>query len=75
MDLADVLIHVHADLPSDERAKLEEDLRGCPGMVSVHFSAEHPHLLTVIYDPQATSSAAILEHVGERGVEATRIGL
>lgn len=75
MEMVDILIHVHPDLSAARRETLEEELRGYPGMLSVHFSREHPHLLVVEYDPNAISSAAILNLVGERGVQASRIGL
>ena len=75
MDMVDVLIHVHPNLSVMEREKLEEELRALAGVISVHFSPGHPHLLTVAYDPQATSSTAILAHAGTRGVEATKVGL
>lgn len=75
MEMVDVLIHVHPDLSTQQRDKMEEELRGYPGMLSVHFNPEHPHLLIVEYDPKTISSAEILKHVGERGVQASRIGL
>lgn len=75
MEMVDVLIHVRADLTTKQRDAMEEELRGYPGMLSVHFSREHSHLLVVEYDPNAISSAEILKHVGERGVQASRIGL
>ena len=75
MDIADILIHVHPDLPVDDRAGLEEGLRGFEGVISVHFNPQHAHLLVVAYDPELISSAQVLEHVGERGVEASKIGL
>lgn len=75
MNIVDFLIHLHPDLPADERAKLEEDIRGLKGVLSVHFNTEHPHLLVVAYNPNATTSAQVLEYVGKRGVEATQIGL
>lgn len=75
MDIADFLIHVHPDLSGDERTKLEDGVGGLEGVVSVHFSPEHHHLMVVAYDPELTDSARILEYVGARGVEATKIGL
>lgn len=75
MDMADIIIHVHPDLSAEERNKLEEDIRGYTGVISIHFSDEHPHLLKAVYDPDVTSSADILLHIGERGIKATKIGL
>ncbi|MBI2312153.1 MAG: hypothetical protein HYU77_06620 [Betaproteobacteria bacterium] len=75
MNIVDFLIHVHPDLSVGERRKLEADVGGLKGVLSAHFNAEHPHLLVIAHDPEAISSAKILEHVGERGVLATKIGL
>ncbi len=75
MDMVDVLIHVHPNLSAMEREKLEQELRALAGVISVHFSPGHPHLLIVAYDPQAISSSTILAHAGTRGVEATKVGL
>ena len=75
MDMVDALIHVHPNLSTMEREKLEEELRALAGVISVHFSPGRPHLLIVAYYPQATSSTAILAHAGARGVEATKVGL
>lgn len=46
MDITDILIHVHPTLSAEQRAKIEEALSGSKGVVSAHFSTEHPHVLT-----------------------------
>ena len=74
MDMADIVFNVHPDLSSKERARLEQSLRDYAGVISIHFSDEHPHLLKAVYDPDVTSSADLLVHIGERGVEAMKIG-
>lgn len=75
MDMIDILINIHPDLSAGERTQLDDDLRSVDGVISVHFSAEHPHLMTLEYNPEKTSSDKLLRHVGERGVEASKIGL
>lgn len=75
MDMVDILINVHPDLSAGERTQLDDDLRSIDGMISVHFSAEHPHLLTLEYNPAQTSSEVLLKHVGGRGIKASKIGL
>ena len=75
MDMVDILINVHPDLSTEENSQLENDLRGINGVISVHFSAEHPHLMTLEYNPAKTNSETLLKHVGDRGVEASKIGL
>ncbi len=74
MSTADIVIHVHPDLSAEERVQLEEDLSIYQGMISIRFSPERPHLLTAVYDSNVTSSADLLAHIGERGVDATKIG-
>lgn len=75
MEIADFVIHVKAELPAAEREQLAAELAGHEGVVSAHFSREHAHLLNVAYDPDVTSSAALLKQVGEHGREAYKIGL
>lgn len=75
MDMVDILINVHPNLTAEDRSRLEDDLRSVGGVLSVHFSPEHPHLLTVEYDPTQTNSETLLKHLGERGVDASKIGL
>jgi hypothetical protein len=45
------------------------------GVVSACFSPEHPHMMTVTYNPDAVSSGAVLERIGLRGIEASKVGL
>ncbi len=75
MDMVDILINVHPNLSNEERSQLDDELRSVEGIISVHFSTEHPHLMTLEYNPEKTSSDILLKHVGERGVEASKIGL
>jgi len=74
MDMADILFHTNADLSAKEREEIEADLQGCEGMISAHFSGEHPHLLKVVYDPAAINSDVVLTHVNDHGAEAHKIG-
>lgn len=75
MDIADIMIHVHTDLSAEQRAKIEEAVSACDGVVSVHFSPEHTHELTVAYDPEAINSKTILEQVRQWDKEAMMAGL
>lgn len=75
MEIADFVIHVHTDLPAPERDKLAAEIGEQDGVVSAHFSPEHTHLLNVAYNPEATSSDALLKLVGERGGGAFKVGL
>jgi hypothetical protein len=75
MDIADILFHVPADLSAGDRADIERDLQGCDGVVSVHFNAEHPHMLEVAFDPRVIDTETLRRHVGERGLEVSKVGL
>jgi len=75
MNIADILIHVHPDLSSEQRAKIEQEVGAHEGVVSVHFSTEHTHELTVAYNPEAINSKTILEQVRQWDKEAMMAGL
>lgn len=75
VEMTDVLIHVHPHLEQDDRSSLEEELHQHDGVLSVHFNKEHEHLLMVEYNPNVISSERLLRLVGDRGIEASRIGL
>ena len=75
MDLADFLINVHPELPTDERAQLEDEIGHMEGVVSACFSPGHSHMMAVTYNPDTVSSGAVLERVGKRGIEASKVGL
>lgn len=75
MNIADIMIHVHPELSADQRKKIEEDVGGKDGIMSVHFSTDHAHELTVAYNPEVTSSGDILEQVRQWDKEAMMAGL
>lgn len=75
MDIADFLINVHPELPMNERAQLEDEISHMEGVVSACFSPGHPHMMTVTYNPDTVSSGTVLERVGKRGIEASKVGL
>lgn len=75
MDIADIMFHVPADLSAKGRADIERDLQGCDGVVSVHFSTQHAHMLEVAFDPRVIDSETLRQHVSERGLAVSKIGL
>jgi len=75
MNIADILIHIPPELSVEQRTKIEEDVSNQNGVVSVHFSPEHQHELTIAYDPQSITSEAILNLVRQYDPDAVMIGL
>jgi hypothetical protein len=75
IQLADVVVHIDQTLERDRRSKIEEELRAIDGVVSVHNPDDRPHLAIVEYNPDKTSSAAILNTVTVQGVHAELVGL
>jgi hypothetical protein len=75
MDIADIMFHVPADLSTKDRANIERDIQGCDGVVSVHFSRVDAHMLEVAYDPKTVDSSTLAQHISERGLKVSMIGL
>lgn len=73
--IADVLIHVPADLEPRERVHIERDLQGCDGVLSAHFVPNRPHLLEVAYNPRAITTGELREHLSDRGLKVSLAGL
>jgi hypothetical protein len=75
MDIADILFHVPADLSAKGRADIERDIQECDGVVSVHFSTRHAHMLEVAFNPMLIDTETLRKHVSERGLEVSKVGL
>lgn len=75
IQLADVVVHIDQTLEPDRRTAIEEELRAIDGVVSVHNPENRPHLAIVGYNPDKTSSAAILDRITMQGVHAELVGL
>jgi len=75
IQLADVIVHIDESLPKEQRGQIEEQLRTLDGIVSVHNPDDRPHLAVVQYNPDLSSSEAILEMVKDQGVHAELVGL
>lgn len=73
--LVDVTIHIDNDTDTDTREKIDTALRRLNGVVSVHMPDDEPHLLTVEYNPDVTTSAHMLTTVRELAGHAEMIGL
>ena len=75
IQLADVVVHIDQTLERERRAEIEEQVRAIDGVVSVHNPDDRPHLAIVEYNPDRTSSAAILSTITVQGVNAELVGL
>ena len=75
IQLADVTVHIDQTLEAERRSQIEDALRAIDGVVSVHNPDDRPHLSVIEYNPEKTSSAAILTAVTNQGVNAELIGL
>lgn len=75
IQLADILVHIDENLPKDQRMQIEEKLRAMDGIVSVRNPDDKPHLSMIEFNPDVSSSAAILNMVRSQGVHAELIGL
>lgn len=76
MKTADILVHVHPELSPEMRAKVEEEVRRCGGVISAEFDHhEHPHALLVLYNPDAVRSEKLLLVVRRHDPEASMVGL
>ena len=75
MNITDIMIHVHPELSADQRAKVEEEVSNQDGVISVHFSPELQHEMTVAYNPESVTSETILSLVRQWDQDAVMIGL
>lgn len=76
MKTVDILIHVHPELSTEARTKVEQEASTCNGVISAHFDHhKHPHALIVLYNPDAIQSEQILDVVKRRDPAATMVGL
>lgn len=76
MDTPDIMIYVHPELSAEGRAKVENDVMACAGVIAADFDHhKHPHALTVVYNPDATSSKQILATVRKYDPAASMVGL
>ena len=72
---ADVLVHLDEQLDRRGQDDLDATLRGLKGVFSVRIPTNKPHLVLVAYNPDWTSSRAILVSVTHKGLHAELVGL
>lgn len=75
MSIVDFMIHLKPELPPHERAQLESEISNMDGVMSAHFSSDHPHLMGIAYNPDVISSDVVLGCVSQHGIEAQKVGM
>lgn len=74
--IADIVVHLHPEISSDDRVKIEDQLRAHDGVVSVHFDEQdHPHAIVVAYNTEAVSSQDILADIRKSDSRAVMAGM
>ncbi|WP_026142929.1 MULTISPECIES: ATP-binding protein [unclassified Thioalkalivibrio] len=73
--MADVTIHIDENTDHAARERIQDTLRGLPGVMAASSHDERPHLMVVEYDPERVSSRKLLDTVTASGVHAELIGL
>ena len=74
-NLADVIVHIDETLKPDQLKAIEKHIHEMGGVVSACNRDDKPHLISVVYDPEAVGSHDILERVEDDGVHAELVGL
>lgn len=74
MNISDVMIHINESLSAEARATLEEDMRQIEGVVAPRFNPGKDHLLIIAFNPEKTSTAALLSKAKASGYTAQLIG-
>jgi hypothetical protein len=74
MNINDVVIHVNEALDAQERHDLEAQMREIDGVIAPRFNDQKTHLMIVAYDPDHTSTIALLDAVRGQGYHAQHCG-
>lgn len=74
-NMVDVLVHVDEELDLKAQQELDETVRALKGVFSVHIPSNRHHLMLVAYNPDWTSSRAILFAVTDHGLHAELVGM
>jgi hypothetical protein len=72
--ISDVMIHINETLSEEARSELEDGMREIEGVISPRFNAGKDHLMIVAFNPEKTSTAALLAKARSAGYTAQLIG-
>ena len=70
----EVVIHINETLDEAQRRSVAAALTDVGGVTESEFCPSRFHLMLVAYDPERTSSRAILDQVQRQGLHAQLIG-
>ena len=73
--MADVMIHVDEGITHADREALRSELLATGGVMAADYHEDKAHLILVVYDPDAVTSAQLLEIPKARGLHAQLVGL
>ena len=74
MNISDVMIHINESLTPDQISSLENTMREIDGVVSPRFNPGKQHLLMIAFNPEKTTSVALLGKARAAGYTAQLIG-
>ena len=74
MSVSDILIHIDEDLNEQQRKSLEDSMRDINGVVAPRFNSGKEHLLLVAFNPEVTTTSALLANVKSLGYNAQLVG-
>lgn len=75
ISIVDMIVHVDETVTTEKIHELEAVVRTDACVISACASHENPHMLTVTYNPDCTSSAEVLNMIQAQGVHANLVGL
>jgi len=75
ININDIIIHVHPELPADTRDEVVTELRDDNGVLSACFSTDNVHALTVAYNTELINSSDVLQHVRHWDQKAMMVGM
>ncbi len=71
---AEVVIHINETLDGPQREGLKSAMLDLQGVSDAEFCPSRFHLMLAAYDPQQTSSRAVLDQLLRRGLHAQLVG-
>lgn len=72
--ISDVMIHINESISVEARSALEEAMREIEGVIAPRFNPGKDHLLVIAFNPEKTSTAALLAKARATGYTAQLIG-